>query len=158
MNKWWCTLLVALTGWAFSQQAMAQQVDSTLLGKDILTLVNQFGPEGNRMQVVQSEAIRKQLYTLITHNSASATSMQGYRVRIFFDNSQSARAQSSATVASFSEVAPGVGVYRAYENPYFKVTVGDFRTKSDALRFMNSIKGLYPKAFITRERINYPSL
>ena len=57
----------------------------------------------------------------------------------------------------FSEIHPGIPVYRVYENPYFKVTVGDFRTKSDAIRFMNGI-GEHIWAFITRETIAYPLL
>jgi len=80
----------------------------------------------------------------------------GFRVRIFFDNKQSARAESERIASEFSSVSPGIAVYRIYENPYFKVTVGDFRTKSEATRFMNSIKGIYPQAFITRDQINYP--
>ena len=49
-----------------------------------------------------------------------------------------------------------MSVYRGYENPYFKVSVGDFRTKEDARKFLNSIKGSYPSGFIVREKINNP--
>jgi hypothetical protein len=36
------------------------------------------------------------------------------------------------------------------------VTVGDFRTKDEALRLFNELKILYPSAFIIKENINYP--
>ena len=44
-------------------------------------------------------------------------------------------AKSEAIAAGFSERYPGVKVYRKHESPYFKVTVGDFRTRADAQRF-----------------------
>ena len=51
---------------------------------------------------------------------------------------------------------PGVKVYRTFESPNFKVSVGDFRTKDEALRLFNELKILYPTAFIIKENINYP--
>ena len=36
------------------------------------------------------------------------------------------------------------------------MTVGDFRTKSEALGLLNRVKGMFPSAFIVKEQINYP--
>ncbi|MBQ0006921.1 MAG: SPOR domain-containing protein [Alistipes sp.] len=74
-----------------------------------------------------------------------------WRIRIFFNNSQDSRTASSEIVKSFSEQFPSVPVYNQYVNPFFKVTVGDFRSKSDAMRFMTEIKPSYPSAFLVRE-------
>ena len=49
-----------------------------------------------------------------------------------------------------------VAAYRSYVNPYFKVTVGDFRTKSEAMQLLQKIRGAFPSAFIVKENINYP--
>jgi hypothetical protein len=38
------------------------------------------------------------------------------------------------------------------------VAVGDFRTKSEAMRFLQTIAGHYPGAFIIKDFINYPAL
>ena len=45
----------------------------------------------------------------------------------------------------------GVPVFRSYDNPYFKVTVGEFRAKSDAMRFLEAIRKEYPTVFLVRE-------
>ncbi len=74
-----------------------------------------------------------------------------YRIRIFFDNSRDARTVSSRMVEDFGTRYPGVPVYNQYANPYFKVTVGDFRSKSDAMKFMNAVKRDYPSAFLVKE-------
>ena len=76
---------------------------------------------------------------------------QGYRVRIYFDNSQNARTISEQIVDTFKVHYPGVPVFRIYDNPYFKVTVGEFRSKSDAMRFLEAIRREYPTVFLVKE-------
>ena len=49
-----------------------------------------------------------------------------------------------------------VKAYRTYANPYFKVTVGDFRTRSEAMELLTRIKPLFPSAFIVKEPISFP--
>jgi hypothetical protein len=50
----------------------------------------------------------------------------------------------------------GIRAYRTYANPYFKVTVGDFRTKSEAMELLSRIKSIFPAAFVVKENISYP--
>ena len=56
----------------------------------------------------------------------------------------------------FKAAYPGHGAYRSFASPYFKVTVGDFRTKSEAMQLMRSLKSDFPSAFVVKENINYP--
>ena len=83
--------------------------------------------------------------------------MNGFRVRIFFDNKQNSRGASEAAMNRFKGAFPGIPAYRSFTSPHFKVTVGDFRTKSEALRLLQAVKGMFPSAFIVKERINYPA-
>lgn len=147
------TILAALL-LALSAHAQAS-VDSTLLGVDILSLINQ--KDNGSVTVNQSIEIRNALSRHIVSNSSAK--MQGYRVRIFFDSDRTARAKSEAIAAGFTERYPGVPVYRKHESPYFKVTVGDFRTRADAQRFASKLSssGIYPYVFVVKEQINYPS-
>ena len=132
-------LLLSLN--AFAQNA---PVDSTMLGADVLTPIN------------QSLEIRNALSRHIVANSNKK--MQGYRVRIFFGNDRTARAKSESIAAAFSERYPNIRVYRSHVSPYFKVTVGDFRTHADAQRFATRLtnSGAYQTAFVVKEQINYP--
>jgi hypothetical protein len=84
--------------------------------------------------------------------------MSGYRVRIFFDNRQSARKESENVLKRFHAIFPDVMAYRLYANPYFKVTVGDFRTRSEAMALLARIKGDFPSAFVVKENIEYPAV
>ncbi|MBP5506144.1 MAG: SPOR domain-containing protein [Bacteroidales bacterium] len=140
-----------------STYAAAAAVDSTLAGKDIFNLLGNDAASYVREGTVVIDQSPAMAGAMRQHISSNANKkMTGYRVRIFFDNRQTARSMSERVAGGFKAQHPGIGVYREYENPYFKVTVGDFRTKNDARRFLNSIKGAYPSGFIVKERINYP--
>ncbi|MDR0510396.1 MAG: SPOR domain-containing protein [Rikenellaceae bacterium] len=77
----------------------------------------------------------------------------GYRVRIFFDNSQTARQKAMETLARFKAAYPSTSAYMSYENPYFKVTVGNCITAEEAVALCGAISGEFDKAFIVREEI-----
>ena len=130
------------------------KVDSTLLGVDIISLIGQKG--SGTASVNQSYEIRNALARHISSNSKAK--MQGYRVRIFFDSDRTARTRSEAIAAGFRERYPEVPVYRNHVSPYFKVTVGDFRTRDDAQRFASKLtsSGAYRYVFVVKEEINYP--
>ena len=64
--------------------------------------------------------------------------------------------ESEETLKRFESLYHDVVAYRTYANPYFKVTVGDFRTKSEAVQFLERIKKDFPSAFVVRENIEYP--
>lgn len=76
--------------------------------------------------------------------------VNGYRVRIFFDNSQTARQDAQAIMASFDEQFPEIKSYLAYENPAFIVTVGNCLTIEEALILQNQVKKKFKTAFIWR--------
>ena len=136
---------------AFSQEvrdtSLAPAVDSTLVGKSIFNLLP-------NVTVHQSQGILASFNKQIASNSSRKVS--GFRVRIFNDNKQNSRGASEAAAARFKGMYPGIAAYRTYSNPFFKVTVGDFRTKSEAMQLLQQIKGSFPSAFIVKETINYP--
>lgn len=150
--------LAILMNAVFSLRVNARQPDSLYTQYNVFDHFRKPGPYGNRVEIIQSDSVAIRLNRLVETNRLTSGKMQGFRVRIFFDNKQTARSESEEIVMQFSEIHPVIPVYRVYENPYFKVTVGDFRTKSDAIRFMNGIRRTYPQAFITRETIAYPTL
>lgn len=131
-------------------------LDSAFYMKSIFSLLSEPGPASNRVTVEQSKAIES-AFTAHIESSASKK-ISGYRIRIYFDNNQNARSRSGDVSAQFASRFPSIQVYRTYTNPYFKVTVGDFRTKSDAMHLLKQIEADFPSAFVVREQINFPPL
>ena len=126
----------------------SSQVDSTLVGRNILSVL------GSGVTVNQSNAMRSAFDSYVSNNAGKK--ITGYRIRVYFENGQNARNRSEAVARSISGAYPGLGVYRTFESPNFKVTVGDFRTRDDALKVYHSLKAQYPTAIILKETINYP--
>jgi len=102
-------------------------------------------------KIVASDSLVKAMDHYIKKNQTRNVSV--YRLRIFFDNKQNARSVSEQVLTEFAEVYPDVPAFRGYVNPYFKATVGNFRTKSEAMKFLNQIKGQYPSVFLVRESL-----
>ncbi len=117
-------------------------VDSTLVGRSIFNLLP------DQVKVHQSDAIRAAV--LRRANAQEDKAVSGYRVRIFFDN--------KAALIRFRSSYPDIPAYRNFSNSFFRVTVGDFRTKSEALRLLSKIKYEFPAAFLVHESIHYPAV
>lgn len=125
-------------------------VDESLEGKSIFSAM----PENVR--ILQSASIRNAVEAMARKSDKPEVS--GYRIRIFFDNAQNARGASEATLYRFKMKNPGTAAYRSFTSPYFKVTVGDYRNRSEAMHALQEIRRDFPSAFIVREHFKYPAL
>lgn len=74
-------------------------------------------------------------------------SYQGYRIRIFSGNNQTARTDAEAAIELFKQNYK-VPVYFAYENPYFLVTCGNCLSHEEAIMLLSKVRIHFPKAFI----------
>ena len=128
-------------------------VDASLEGKSVFSVI---ASEKHGLTVTQDASIASGMATHVKNNKSK--SLQGYRIRIFFDNKQNSRGESESALARFRAAYPGIPAYRSFTNPFFKVTVGDFRTKSEATALLVSLKSMFPNAFVLKETINYPSV
>jgi hypothetical protein len=98
------------------------------------------------------------LISLHIRKNESIRGIHGFRVEIFFSSALDARQKALQTKAAFLKDFPETNVYVIYVSPDFKVRVGDFRTKNEALAMMKNIQHLFPKAFIVPDIIEYPNL
>lgn len=84
--------------------------------------------------------------------------VRGFRVGIFYDNSQDARERAAQAEQLFRSSFPSIPVYKDYRNPYFIVAVGDCLTQEEATILWGRVKTLFPKAHITRTEIPIAAL
>ena len=113
--------------------------------RDSLTIVNE------TVQVTeQGDAA-----TIVSNNlQVAQKAVNGYRIVIFMSNSQSARRDAVAAQENFSLLFPQEQSYLSYENPYFKVAVGNCTSQEEAIILLGRLRSSFPKAFIMRENIN----
>lgn len=82
-------------------------------------------------------------------------SQMGYRVQIFYGSD---RREVFNEQSKFNNSYPELNTYITYKQPNYYLRVGDFRTRLEAQRFMNELRGTFPTLFIFREKINAPNL
>ena len=80
----------------------------------------------------------------------------GYRIQIISVTGANSRDKVNVEKAKILRDYKDVRVYVVYNAPYFKVRLGDFRTKLNAVQFLNTISDKYPQAFVVKDKVNIP--
>lgn len=143
-------LLTTLFALVAIVSADAQSIDSLIMR------LGQHNDEGAYVDVDEDRSVTLLMRGVEAQEKES--SVVGYRLVIFFNNDQSARENAERTFAEFSEKYPDINAYLVYENPYFKVSVGDCLTMDEALILNRRISADYPKAFPRNEEIKLSDL
>jgi len=79
--------------------------------------------------------------------------LMGFRVQLY---SGSVRKDAYNLQARFQQDFPDIRSYVTYNEPNFKLRVGDFRTHMEAERFQEQLKRTYEGTFIVTDKINTP--
>ena len=79
--------------------------------------------------------------------------MPGFRVQIASFSGINSKTSAFSLRERFMTDYPAVQAYIVYDEPNFKVKVGDFRTRLEAYAFLQEIKEVY-KGYIIKDNIN----
>ena len=79
----------------------------------------------------------------------------GYRIQIYKESGNTALDKALEIRDAF-EKRYNVPAYITFNEPYYRVRVGDFRTRLDAIRFLEKIKRHYPLAWEIKDDIQIP--
>ena len=99
-----------------------------------------------------------ELDTLVQRNIESnqiTNGIQGYRVQIFFGSDRKA-ANDART--QFLKLYPSTEACLLYQQPNFKVRVGDFRTQQEAQALFKELLRHFERVFLVPDKINLPKL
>ena len=105
--------------------------------------------------LVQDKRVNELVLKHVLINEARKGKMKGYRVQIHF-GPEKAKAQDVKT--KFTTQYHNIAAYLDYQQPYFKIRVGDFRTKLEAYKLLQEIAGEFPGAFIVSDEIELPKI
>lgn len=84
------------------------------------------------------------------------STLNGFRVQIFMEVGNDAIEHAETVKKEFKYAFPGIPVYLSYGQPYYRLRVGDFRTRVEAEKCLRRIKGRYTNAFVTADDIFPP--
>ena len=87
---------------------------------------------------------------------AASSTMSGFRVQIFMEIGNEAVDHANVVKKEFEEQYPELPIYLSYEQPYYRLRVGDFRNRVEAEKYLRILKPQYGVAFVTADIINPP--
>lgn len=106
--------------------------------------------EPGKITIVQDSRIETLLNKKMEVNKKTDGKTAGYRVQIHFGgDSQEAKKIKADFINTYSDVP----AYYIYEQPNFKIRVGDFKTKLEAQKFLKQIKSEFPASFVVEDKV-----
>ena len=105
--------------------------------------------------LIQDQRVNQLILKHIQINEAKKNKMKGYRVQIHFGPE---KAKALDVKTKFTTQYPNAPAYLDYQQPYFKIRAGDFRTKLEAYKLLQEISDDFPGAFIVSDDIELPPL
>lgn len=84
--------------------------------------------------------------------------LDGYRIHIYMGSGTEALGKAEELQMKFEENYKDVPAYITFAEPYYRVRVGDFGTRLEAMQFLQRIDRRYPNAWVIKEKINLPVL
>jgi len=128
------------------------QLPGTRLMRDI-----QYALAPGKITIVQDKDII-QLIDRHLYEESKHKGIAGFRIRIYSNSGKQAYTEGPKVQAEFANRYEGIKTYYIFDSPFYLLYVGDFRTHSEAMKFLKEIEKYYPDAFIVRSKINYPPL
>ena len=107
---------------------------------------------------IQSDPKINELLKQHTIQSKKSGTFGGFRVQIYFGSGENAHAKAIKIKNDFLASNPNVKTYLLFKSPDFIVRVGNYRTKSEALKLKKTLLFQYPNAFIVADEIALPEL
>jgi hypothetical protein len=119
-------------------------------------------PKGGQLNIIQDPAIDTLIsryilgYKILEEKNGYA-GMEGFRIQIYSSSNRNARDESGKARAEFMSKFPDIDSYPLFAEPgYYKIRVGDFRTKTEATKLYLLISKAFPDAYIVPDIINFP--
>lgn len=106
----------------------------------------------NNANVIFHSVAIDSLTTLNTLYNYSQISLEGYRIQIYSGSGPSAKSDYQNAKNQVLTSFPAVRTYGTYNAPSWRVRVGDFRYRSEALPLFNKLRLQFPSCYIVRDK------
>lgn len=128
-RKAFITTLIAMVGIACGVSASAQS-------------------EGGKLNVRCNTVSLDSLLIQSSKSNSNQTQIDGFRIQIYSGSGVSSKTEAENVMSKFTKMYPAERVYVIYTAPFWRVRVGDYRSKSEALPLLNTIQGSFSGSYI----------
>ncbi len=132
------------------QQSWAQ--DDTK--KNIFLDLTEFNASEGRIHIYQTPDLRL-LFNDYIDQKEKEKGFAGYRIQIFSRSGHTARTEANKIRNEFVSKYPDYKIHILYEDPNFKLRIGDFRTKTQALEVLEIVKENYKGAYLVKDYVQW---
>jgi hypothetical protein len=131
---------------------LCAQISGAKFIQDVQSPVN-----SGSVTILQNDEIAR-LVDRHLYEESKKKGIVGYRIRVFSNSGSLARKEGEGVMSEFIQKYDDIKTYFNFDSPFYRLYVGDFRTRSEAMKCLKKIEHDFPDAFIVRSKINYPSL
>ncbi len=110
----------------------------------------------NSIRVIQSQDVETLNTKFIDYKTNQAVT--GFRVNIFSESGNNSKTAAFQARTTFMTDYPDIPTYLVFEEPFFKIKVGNFRSRIEAQGLLKQIQTTYPNAFVVKDAINMRAL
>lgn len=143
-------LLSGVAGYAQSTGRMGNQ-------PDIYQRIFANRTGDGEIEIIQDEKLDEILVRYIEINSLQS-GIPCYWIRIYSGSGHDARERAYQTKGKFLKKYDGIKDKVVYDDPNFKVYIGGYRVKSEALKLLKLVQKDFPASFIVYDIIDFPDL
>ncbi len=149
-------IIILLLGFSVFFGPVYGQSFSTMSDRNpLVEKVQKSEPEQGRVVIKQDVRINRLLNLHLLQNQRAGW-IPIYRIRIYSDLGHDAREEANRVKAHYMHLfeEEDVESHLIYQSPYYKVYVGDFYCRSEALKFKKKIESAFSTVFIVTDK--YP--
>jgi hypothetical protein len=140
----------------------SQSVQSTA---DLFKSTDQIQQPSGQLNIYQNPALDTLINRYISANrniearNGGNTGIEGFRIQIFNSSERNAKTESAKVRADFINQFPDVVTYLVFAEPaWYKVRVGNFRSRTEATKLFLTISRKFPNADLVPDIISIPDL
>jgi hypothetical protein len=119
-------------------------------------------PHTGQLNIIQDPALDTLISRYIMGNKnleekIGYSGMEGWRIQIYSSSNRNAREESGKARADFMNKFIDIDSYQLFAEPgYWKIRVGDFRTKTEATRLFLLVSKEFPNSYLVPDIIKFP--
>ncbi len=139
--------------------AQSGKIDSDSKGLPVIQSINIVDADSTKgLITIQQDPRILGLVQKHVKSSELANGIEGWRIQIYNSSGRVARDEANDERTRFLNKYPDLKAYLIYQPPYFKIRVGDYRSKQEAYKMYKQIVKQFPVSYLVPDKINLPDL
>lgn len=141
-------VVFVLLGFTCSQVKAQQQENLTIVKDTLITILQNFRANTG-INPIESKPVAVTSKPIV-RSAATRSKVRGFRVQIFAGPD---RNSAFSEQARFRNMYKDIDTYINYDEPNYRVKVGDFRSRSEANNFMHLLRQQFKNVFVFSESV-----